>query len=303
MQSLASEEEEAFLKELTERKILLPTKTTGIYGRSGTFVQIMQSLTDRITRLYRSSDIEVLRFPPVLSRDIVEKVGYLGKFPNLLGCLCSFEGGNREYSALLSAVESGAQTYPHFSMNDLALTPAACYPIYPHLTGELPREGRVVDAESWCYRHEPSRNPMRTRSFLMREFIFAGSETQAVTWRDGWVERGATFLQDLGLEVCAEPASDPFFGPAERLMAAHQREQSLKFELLVAIAAPGKTAVMSANCHKEHFAELFDIYHEGSLAHTACFGFGLERITLALLKTHGLDTQRWSASLQEMLLR
>jgi hypothetical protein len=36
-------------------------------------------------------------------------------------------------------------------------------------------------------------------------------------------------------------------------------------------------------------------------AHTACLGFGLERITLALLRTHGLDVSTWPAAVREEL--
>jgi hypothetical protein len=36
-------------------------------------------------------------------------------------------------------------------------------------------------------------------------------------------------------------------------------------------------------------------------AHTACLGFGLERITLALVKRHGLDQERWPATVREEL--
>jgi hypothetical protein len=40
---------------------------------------------------------------------------------------------------------------------------------------------------------------------------------------------------------------------------------------------------------------------DGSDAHTACLGFGLERITLALLKTHGLDPAAWPADTRDAL--
>jgi hypothetical protein len=39
----------------------------------------------------------------------------------------------------------------------------------------------------------------------------------------------------------------------------------------------------------------------GGAAHTACLGFGLERITLALLRTHGLDPDRWPSPVREEL--
>jgi seryl-tRNA synthetase len=52
--------------------------------------------------------------------------------------------------------------------------------------------------------------------------------------------------------------------------------------------------VASFNFHQEHFAEKYGlVLEDGSVANTACLGFGLERITLALLRTHGLDPAGW----------
>ena len=41
----------------------------------------------------------------------------------------------------------------------IALTPAACYPLYPTVAkrGPLPAEGGLYDLQSYCFRHEPSR--------------------------------------------------------------------------------------------------------------------------------------------------
>ena len=39
----------------------------------------------------------------------------------------------------------------------------------------------------------------------------------------------------------------------------------------------------------------------GETAHTACLGFGLERCTLALLKTHVLDPKQWPAEVRAQL--
>jgi seryl-tRNA synthetase len=99
------------------------------------------------------------------------------------------------------------------------------------------------------------------------------------------------------------PANDPFFGRRGRLLAATQREQSLKFELVVPItSAERPTALASANWHQDHFGELFGIHQsDGARAHTACVGFGLERITLALLRTHGLDVKVWAPDVRGAL--
>jgi hypothetical protein len=62
----------------------------------------------------------------------------------------------------------------------------------------------------------------------------------------------------------------------------------------VPIAGPEPTALASFNHHVDHFASTYGIeLADGGTAHTACLGFGHERIVLALLRTHGLDPSRW----------
>jgi seryl-tRNA synthetase len=87
------------------------------------------------------------------------------------------------------------------------------------------------------------------------------------------------------------------------LLAATQREQQLKYELVVAITSSEKpTAVASANWHQDHFGELFGIHQEdGATSHTACVGFGLERIALALLRTHGVQVRSWPVVVRSAL--
>jgi hypothetical protein len=40
---------------------------------------------------------------------------------------------------------------------------------------------------------------------------------------------------------------------------------------------------------------------EGDVAHSACVGFGLERVALALFKTHGLEVCAWPLEVRNVL--
>jgi seryl-tRNA synthetase len=138
--------------------------------------------------------------------------------------------------------------------------------------------------------------------FHMRELVRIAEPETVQTWRDGWRDRALELLRCLGLPAELDVASDPFFGRSGRMMAASQREQALKFEILVPIAGPEPTAVASFNYHQEHFAGLYGITTaDGGVAHTACLGFGHERVVLALLKTHGLDVGAWPAPVRREL--
>ena len=87
------------------------------------------------------------------------------------------------------------------------------------------------------------------------------------------------------------------------MLAANQREQELKFEIVVPVCSVEKpTAIMSFNYHQDHFASTYGIKTStGDTAQTACLGFGMERIVLALLKTHGLAPASWPTAVREKL--
>jgi len=183
------------------------------------------------------------------------------------------------------------------------LNPAACYPVYPIFSGLLPQGGRLVTVLNWVYRHEPSDEPTRLQSFRMREFIRVASTEDVVQWRNDWLQRSLDLLRGLGLDASSDVASDPFFGRAGKMMAANQVDQKLKFEILVPVISKEKpTAICSFNWHQDHFSGKFGIRNaDDTLASTACLGFGLERVTLALIKTHGFDPSQWPEAVRHQL--
>jgi seryl-tRNA synthetase len=139
--------------------------------------------------------------------------------------------------------------------------------------------------------------------FRQREYVRLGTAEQALEHRNYWLKRGEEMLHAVGLDAKPVVANDPFFGRGGRVMAATQREQDLKYELVVPIATAEKpTAVVSTNYHMDHFGHAFDIKNnEGDVAHTACIGFGLERIALALFKKHGFEPKSWPAEVRKVL--
>ena len=86
----------------------------------------------RYRRADASGGAEVFRFPPVVSRALIEKSGYLKSFPHLLGCVCALGGRRRARSARRSSASRRAEAGPTtLEASELVLAPAACYPIYP----------------------------------------------------------------------------------------------------------------------------------------------------------------------------
>ena len=138
--------------------------------------------------------------------------------------------------------------------------------------------------------------------FHQREIVRIAEPETVQAWRDVWRDRAVKLLSQVGLEVKLEVATDPFFGRSGRMLAASQHEQQLKFEVVCQIAGPEPTAVASFNYHQEHFASAYEIsLADGTEAHTACLGFGLERIAIALFRTHGFDFRQWPAEVRSRL--
>ena len=294
-----------FRNELFARRILLDTGVDGLYGRSGVFENVIERFDALISSFGTPDGPEVVRFPPGMNRALFEKSGYLKSFPQLAGTIHAFNGNEGAHADLLAKLEGGEDWTDGQEATDVVLTPAACYPLYPTVArlGALPAEGRLYDLQSYCFRREPSKDPARMQMFRMREYVRIGTPEQVTAFRQTWLDRGRDLVSALGLPFEVDVANDPFFGRAGRMLANNQRDQRLKFELLVPIESEEKpTACLSFNYHQDHFGELWGIHAaDGSVAHTACVGFGMERVALALFKHHGFDTKEWPAAVRKNL--
>jgi seryl-tRNA synthetase len=294
---------EEFNAALIDHGLIIPSGVKGAYGRGAAFENILQGFNDLVSRLAKADGAEELAFPPVLPRAQIEKLGYLDNFPQLAGSVHSFSGNDARARELSALVHEGKRWEHLLDPTDLMLTPAACYPVYPCFSGLLPEGGRLVTVLGWVFRHEPSDEPTRLQSFRMREFIRVGKPQEVVSWRDAWLQRGLDLLTGLGLPAQSDVAADPFFGRVGKMMASNQVDQRLKFEILVpVISAEKPTAVCSFNWHQDHFSSRYGIRSaDESVAHTACLGFGLERVTLALIKAHGFDPHAWPQAVRDQL--
>jgi seryl-tRNA synthetase len=289
--------------DLVRHRLIIPVGVPGIFGRGAVFEDVLRRFDGLISRIAQSDGAETIAFPPTLGRKVFEKSEYLDSFPQLAGSVFSFAGDDREHSQLRDAVRAGQPWEQWQKMTDVVLTPAACYPVYPTFAGTIPEEGHLVDLQSWVFRHEPSPEPTRMQAFRMREFVRVGTAEVVLEWRNMWLERGVDLLQSLQLPAKSNVASDPFFGRGGRLLAINQKDQQLKFEVLVpVISEDAPTAVCSFNYHQDHFGKIFGIKTPaGTDAQTACLGFGLERCAMALFKTHGMLPAEWPKVVRERL--
>ena len=281
-----------------------PMGVKGVYARTALYVQVLDQLENYITG-QRDPRAEIMRFPPVMSRQQLEKSGYLKSFPNLLGCVCALHGTEASIRSAAERHESGGDWTTSLTSSDLVLSPAACYPVYPIVAarGRLPGGGAQFDIEADCFRHEPSAHLDRLQSFRMREFVRIGSPKEILEFREQWMARAPVLAAELGLPHTIEVANDPFFGRVGQVMAVSQRQQALKFELLIPYTAGAKpTACMSFNYHRDHFGLTWGLKDANlETAHTACVAFGVDRLAIALFAAHGTEARKWPAAVRTAL--
>ena len=294
---------QSFHDGLVAHGLIVPVGVPGAFGRGAVFEDVLERFNVLISNASQDDGAEVYTFPPVIARNVLERVHYLDSFPHLCGSIHSFFGNAIQALALADRANSGGDWGDLLGQTGVVLNPAACYPVYPSLTGILPEQGRLISMLNWVYRHEPSPDPARMQSYRVREFVRAGSAEQVVSWRDMWLQRGLHLLLSLGLPAKADVAADPFFGRGGKILAINQKELRLKFEVLVPVSSLEEpTAMCSFNFHQEHFGTIFDIRTpDGKMASTACLGFGLERVTMALFRTHGFVPGEWPAAIRALM--
>ncbi|WP_346900486.1 amino acid--[acyl-carrier-protein] ligase [uncultured Roseibium sp.] len=295
----------SLLDRLFASGLLIETGVDGLYGRSGKFEDVIAGFERLIDTFGGEDGAEAIRFPPGMNRAHFEGSGYMKSFPQLAGTVHSFCGCELDHMNLLQCMAEGEDWTKDQKATDIVLTPAACYPLYPTIAkrGPLPAGGGLFDLQSYCFRHEPSKDPARMQLFRMREYVRMGTPAEVQDFRQLWMERGRKLIETVGLPVHVDVANDPFFGRAGKMLANNQRDQNLKFELLIPVTSTAnQTACLSFNYHQDHFGSTWGLKTaDGETAHTACVGFGLERIALALFAQHGLETADWPEPVRKAL--
>ena len=290
---------------LLDAELLYPTGVEGLYARSEIYQGILNAVDAMVHRWGSGLEATMVYLPPVLSRTTFDSTNYLQSFPDLMGSVHVFRGNDRDHAELLRRVEADGDWPALLEPGEVVLSSAACHALYPMCSGRLPAGGRRYEVSGFCFRHEPSTDPARMQAFNMHEVVYVGDPDEAQRHRDEGLAHGLDLLRGLGLEVTPIPANDPFFGRLGSALAAGQLEEELKLEGVSPIYSPEHpTAIMSANCHRDHFGLPFGIETDsGEVAHSACVAFGVDRIAVALLARHGFDPADWPGPVRAQLFR
>lgn len=294
----------SFLTDLFDERLLVPTGTAGLHASGATFERIVSGIGSAVGAVASDGPVERLQFPPMMNRADFERSGYARGFSDRVGSIHCFCGDADLHRDLVRKHDRRQDWTTHMVGSDLVLTPSACYPVYPAMAarGPLPQEGLTVEVCSYCFRREWAEDqPARLQSFRMLERVFIGPESSADAFRQRWTRQLLGLADLLGLHARIEDANDPFFGEIGPFMAERQRVMALKQEMLVEIDGR-PVACASVNSHLTKMSDAWDLrLPGGGRAHTACVGFGLERLAMALIDRHGTALGDWPRTVTDAL--
>jgi seryl-tRNA synthetase len=294
---------EDFTRRLLEAGLLVKGGVAGIYHRSFEFEKIIRGIETYVSSVGGNEKRRQLFCSSVMARSTLAKCGFLTSFPDLIGAISSFAGSESDLPILRKRVENGGDWADLLTATQVAMCSAACQNVYPLLVGTpIPSQGLVYEVQAQCFRHEPSDDLARMLSFRQHEFVYIGTEQGAREHAELWRSRFCDLMDDLEISYEVVVANDPFFGRMGRLLAESQRQKALKYEVVTSITSEVPHSIGSANFHEDHFGTSFGLsMFDGSVAHSSCVGFGLERVALALLFRHGADTATWPAEIRKLL--
>lgn len=273
----------------------------GVYAYSDLFLQVYRYFDRKIEAFGKEvfGPVKQYDFPVLYPIDNYEKGGYFETFPHYI----MFQTTMKNDLAVLDRfAQKGTQDktiFREMKTPTLVLRHATCAPVYQFLSGStIQRDApQTYLVSGRCFRNEAGNayELARLNEFNMKEYVFVGAPeicadkvSQAKELWHFWQE---TF--DLNCKV--NTANDSFFASNYKKLQFFQVLGDSKQEFVCRLDNPNKEiAAASANFHRTHFSKPYNIrLDNGNFAYTACFAFGVERLTYALLCQKGLDVSKW----------
>jgi len=258
----------------------------------GSLLVLQRALDNRFLSWAGEINAEEYQFPRLIAAAHLDKIDYFASFPHLATFAVTLGRDPENLAAIdTSAIQSaGAVGLPNLQPVTHVLTPAACYHVYPHFSGNSLERKLVVTTRNTCFRCESHYNPLRRQwSFEMREIVVLGNMEEVTSFIASFRTRLEAFFHSIGLPVGWEAATDPFFNPSSNPKYLAQKLDPVKTEMIYG----GSLAIGSVNFHRNYFGEAFSIERDGEPAFTGCVAFGLERWLYAFIDHFGANPSDW----------
>lgn len=276
--------------------------TEGAYAYTGLFLQVFRYFCRKIDEFGKTCFAGIQEFEESVLYPVeeYEKGHYFESFPHHI----MFQTNMKSDKDLLDRFsKTGAGDPEIFSSGNMrrpvnVIRHAACVPIYPMLQDQnIPADQpRYYLISGKCFRNEGANvfELSRLNEFYMKEFVCIGTLEQTLDMiaraRALWAE----WIRVFGLNCTIETANDSFFASNYKKLKIFQILGDSKQEFRVLIPhSDSYCAVSSSNVHRTHFTKTYHIHNDHSLCQSACFAFGIERLSYALLSQKGCDVGKW----------
>ena len=90
---------------LVDGGVVHVTAVDGVYHRSWDWERVLRGVESHVMRRRVVPDAPRRWFPPIMPREEFLRTDYLRSFPDLVGSVDVFTGGDREHRALLAVLE------------------------------------------------------------------------------------------------------------------------------------------------------------------------------------------------------
>ena len=265
---------------------------------------MVRAIDDLVTRPGIDQGAQVFHFPPIVPRFVLEQSGYLQSFPDLLGSIDVFEGNDELHGELLERFEQGEDWAELLRPSEVTLCSAACHPLYPLLSGEPSRRRsplRGASDSAFATSRASTRRGCRA-SASTSSSMSASPTTPSAIATCGSSESAELLSASVSRSRAWSRTTPSSAGPGGCSPPTSARMPSSTRSSRPIQAGAKQTAIASCNYHVDHFGLGFAIETAaGEVAHSACVGFGVERITLALLARHGLEPSGWPRTVRARL--
>lgn len=273
----------------------------GVYAYSDLFLQVYRYFDRKIEAFGKEvfGPVKQYDFPVLYPIDNYEKGGYFETFPHYI----MFQTTMKNDLAVLDRfAQKGTQDktiFEEMKTPTLVLRHATCAPVYQFLSGStIQRDApQTYLVSGRCFRNEAGNayELARLNEFNMKEYVFVGAPETCADKVGQAKELWHFWRETFGLNCKVNTANDSFFASNYKKLQFFQVLGDSKQEFVCRLDNPDKEiAAASANFHRTHFSKPYNIrLDNGNFAYTACFAFGVERLTYALLCQKGLDVSKW----------
>lgn len=275
----------------------------GAFCYSGLFLKIYDYFDKKIKEyaFEQFDNIRVEVYPVLYPVAEYIKGGYFENFPHYMMFQSKFKNNIETYEKFSNLrCSCGCEDFSdHISSPKNVLRHAACAPVYPYMENKVLKQDESLSffVSGKCFRNEETNlsELSRVNEFLMEEYVFIGNNDFITRNIEKSKELVRFWIKKFKLNAKSQNANDSFFASNFKKLKYFQIIGNSKVEYKFLIPNTEiYISCCSANFHRTHFSKPYNIKNEnGEYCFTACFAFGIERLTYSFLSQKGLDIEKW----------